>query len=72
MYCNQCSSYSCGHLIQGIGTIGGVGQMASAQQQHNAILNELMMKHYMGNIPRGLANELEKPKTRKKLLLLRK
>lgn len=72
MYCGQCSSYSCNHLLQGIASIGGIGGMAAAQQQQNSIMNELMIKHYMGHIPRGLTNELEKPKTRKKLLLLRK
>ena len=66
MYCNQCASYSCIHLFQGI------GGMAAAQQQHSSIMNELMMQHYRGSLPIGLTNDNVKPKKNKKLLLIRK
>lgn len=66
MYCNQCASYSCIHLLQGL------GGMAEAQQQQGSIMSELMMQHYRGHLPIGLSSSDQKPKTNKKLLLLRK
>lgn len=50
----------------------GLGGMAAAQQQQGQMMNELMMRHYQGHLPIGLSSSDQKPKTNKKLLLLRK
>jgi hypothetical protein len=71
MYCNQCASYSCIHLLQGI------GGMAAVKQQKGAFMSELMMQHYRGAIPmsdvgKEIVTTNSKPQNKKKLLLIRK
>lgn len=69
MYCNQCASSTCIHMMSnmaaqqqmGIGSMGLAQHLAFLNQQTSRIANEEIVKAYAS-----------KPQQNKKLLLLRK